>query len=104
MKYIFFGDGPLTVMGGVEGLAFLNSKYVNASDDYPDIELNFVSLAVTVDGGHQLKNAHGLTDDFYNKTFAPYNFENLWTIAAAQLRPRSRGKFYTYNLTVVADR
>jgi len=30
-------------MGGVEGMAFINSKYGNLSDDEPDIGLNFVS-------------------------------------------------------------
>ncbi|KAE8747714.1 Glucose dehydrogenase acceptor-like, partial [Frankliniella occidentalis] len=44
LRYAMFGDGPLTVLGGVEGLAFVNTKYANATDDWPDIEFHFVGL------------------------------------------------------------
>jgi hypothetical protein len=46
------GDGPLTVLGGVEGLAFVNTKYANASEDFPDIEFHFVSGSTCSDGGN----------------------------------------------------
>ncbi|OWR55003.1 hypothetical protein KGM_207052 [Danaus plexippus plexippus] len=51
MEYAVLGEGPLTIMGGVEGLAFVNTKYVNASDDFPDIEFHFISGATNSDGG-----------------------------------------------------
>ena len=38
-----YGAGPLTILGGVEGLAWVNTKYANASDDFPDIEFHFVA-------------------------------------------------------------
>lgn len=43
MKYAVIGDGPLTIMGGVEGLGFVKTKYANASEDFPDIQFHFIS-------------------------------------------------------------
>lgn len=43
MQYAVMGGGPLTIPGGVEGLGFVNTKYVNASEDFPDIQYHFVS-------------------------------------------------------------
>lgn len=43
IQYAMYGSGPLTILGGVEGLAWVNTKYANASDDFPDIEFHFVA-------------------------------------------------------------
>lgn len=91
MQYAVMGDGPLTIMGGVEGLAFVNTKYVNASDDYPDIEFHFISGSTNSDSGAQLKKAHGLRDDFYNRVFGPLHNKDVWSVIPMLLRPRSRG-------------
>ncbi|PNF38177.1 hypothetical protein B7P43_G14240, partial [Cryptotermes secundus] len=61
LKYAMFGDGPLTVLGGVEGLAFVSTKYANASEDFPDIEFHFISGSTNSDGGRQIRKAHGIT-------------------------------------------
>jgi choline dehydrogenase-like flavoprotein len=91
MEYAVLGQGPLTVMGGVEGLAFVNTKYANASDDFPDIEFHFVSGSTNSDGGSQLRKIHGLTDSFYNKVFGPINNLDTWSIIPMLLRPKSSG-------------
>lgn len=91
MQYAVLGDGPLTIMGGVEGLAFVNTKYANASDDFPDIEFHFVSGSTNSDGGTQLKKAHGLTDAFYNKVFGQVNNRDVWSVIPMLLRPKSKG-------------
>merc|ERR1712020_324738 len=54
LKYAMFGTGPLTVLGGVEALGFINTKYANSSLDYPDIEFHIVSGTVGSDGGRQI--------------------------------------------------
>jgi choline dehydrogenase-like flavoprotein len=91
LQYAVFGQGPLTIMGGVEGLAFVNTKYVNASDDYPDIEFHFVSGSTNSDGGAQLRKAHGITESFYSRVFSPISNMDTWSIIPMLLRPRSRG-------------
>lgn len=92
MQYAIFGGGPLTIMGGVEGLAFVNTKFANTSDDYPDIEFHFVSGSTQSDGGTQIRVAHGLSDEFYDKTYKPYTSRHVWSVIPMLLRPKSRGK------------
>ncbi|KAL0818220.1 hypothetical protein ABMA28_008722 [Loxostege sticticalis] len=91
MEYAVLGEGPLTIMGGVEGLAFVNTKYMNASDDFPDIEFHFISGSTNSDGGEQLRKVHGLTENFYDAVFRPINNMDVWSIIPMLLRPRSKG-------------
>ncbi|XP_028981963.1 glucose dehydrogenase [FAD, quinone] [Diachasma alloeum] len=91
MRYAVFGDGPLTVLGGVEGLGFVNTKYVNASDDFPDIELHFISGSTNSDGGRQIRKVHGLTQSFYNAVFGKISNKDAWSVIPMLLRPKSRG-------------
>ncbi|XP_050677579.1 glucose dehydrogenase [FAD, quinone]-like [Leptidea sinapis] len=91
MEYAVMGKGPLTIMGGVEGLAFVNTKYANASDDFPDIEFHFISGSTNSDGGDQLRKVHGLTEQFYDSVFRPINNKDVWSIIPMLLRPKSKG-------------
>ncbi|XP_041971827.1 glucose dehydrogenase [FAD, quinone] [Aricia agestis] len=91
MQYAIFGEGPLTILGGVEGLAFVNTKYANVSDDFPDIEFHFISGSVNSDGGEQLRKAHGLSQKFYDAVFRPINNMDVWSIIPVLLRPKSKG-------------
>lgn len=91
MEYAVLGQGPLTIMGGVEGLAFVNTKYANATNDFPDIEFHFVSGSTNSDGGSQLRKIHGITEKFYSKVFGPINNMDVWSIIPMLLRPRSTG-------------
>ena len=43
MQYAAHANGPLTALGGVEGLAWINTKFANKSEDRPDLEIMFVS-------------------------------------------------------------
>jgi len=92
LNYAAMGDGPLTVMGGVEGLAFINTKYANHSVDQPDIELHFVSGCTNSDGGVQLWKAHGLKEEFYKTVYEPINNKDVWSAIPMLLRPKSRGE------------
>lgn len=91
MEYAVLGQGPLTIMGGVEGLAFVNTKYSNASEDFPDIEFHFVSGSTNSDGGEQLRKIHGLSEAFYDAVFRPINNMDVWSIIPMLLRPKSKG-------------
>ena len=91
MQYAIFGTGPLTVLGGVEGLGFVNTKYANASDDFPDIEFHFISGSTNSDGGRQLRKIHGLTKRFYDAVFGAINNRDVWSVLPMLLRPKSKG-------------
>lgn len=43
IQYTLYGKGPLTILGGVEGVAWVNTKYANATEDFPDIEFHFIA-------------------------------------------------------------
>ncbi|XP_050730069.1 glucose dehydrogenase [FAD, quinone]-like [Eriocheir sinensis] len=91
LKYAMFGSGPLTVMGGVEGLGFVKTKYANISDDWPDIEFHFISGSPASDGGRQIRKVHGLSDRTWNQMFKPISFRDSWSVYPMLLRPESRG-------------
>lgn len=81
-------------MGGVEGLAFVNTKYANVSDDFPDIEFHFVSGSTNSDGGNQLRKAHGLTERFYETVYGALGNKDVWSIIPMLLRPRYKKTFH----------
>lgn len=91
LRYAITEDGPLTSSVGLEVVAFINTKYANSSDDWPDIEFMMTSASTPSDGGTNVKKAHGLTDEFYNEVFEPINNQDVFGIFPMMLRPKSRG-------------
>lgn len=91
LRYAITEDGPLTSSIGLEAVAFINTKYANASDDWPDIEFMMTSASTPSDGGTQVKRAHSLTDEFYNEVFGDINNKDVFGIFPMMLRPKSRG-------------
>jgi len=78
--YASEGKGPLTVMGGVEGMAFINSKYGNLSEEQPDIGLNFVSgSTITGIDGFKTWKAQGLKEFFYTSMYKPILNTDVWS-------------------------
>ncbi|SPP78675.1 glucose dehydrogenase [FAD, quinone] [Drosophila guanche] len=91
LRYAITEDGPLTSSIGLEAVAFINTKYANASDDWPDMNFMMTSASVMSDGGSQVKTAHGLTDEFYQEVFGEVNNRDVFGIFPMMLRPKSRG-------------
>lgn len=91
LKYAVTENGPLTSSVGLEIVAFINTKYANSSDDWPDIEFMLTSASTPSDGGTQVKRAHGLTDEFYNEVFGDINNKDVFGVFPMMLRPKSRG-------------
>ncbi|XP_037087074.1 glucose dehydrogenase [FAD, quinone]-like [Pollicipes pollicipes] len=90
LKYAMFGSGPLTVLGGVEGLGFVKTKYVNQTEDWPDVEFHYVSGTPASDGGRQIRKIQGLSDETW-QMFKPILFRDTVTIVPMLLRPASKG-------------
>lgn len=90
MEYILREKGPLTNLGGVEGLAFVNSRYANKTMDWPDVQFHFAPSSVNSDG-RQIKKITGLRDSVYNTVYKPLVKSETWTILPLLLRPRSSG-------------
>lgn len=85
--------GPMTTLGGVEGLGFVNTKYANASygGTYPDIQFHMAPASINSDAGVRVKKILGITDRIYDRVYRPITNRDTWTILPLLLRPKSRG-------------
>lgn len=90
-EYLIHERGPMTTLGGLEGLAFVNTKFANISGTYPDIQFHFAPASVNSDAGVQVRKILGLTDQVYNAVYKPIANRDSWTLLPLLLRPRSRG-------------
>lgn len=91
MQYILRERGPMTSLGGVEGLAFVNTKYANESGLWPDVQFHMAPASYSSDGGDRVRKILGLTDRVYNEVWRPISNMDAWTIMPLLLRPKTRG-------------
>ncbi|CAB0020141.1 unnamed protein product [Nesidiocoris tenuis] len=92
IDYIFNERGPMTSLGGVEGLAFVNTKYADPSGEWPDIQFHFAPSSINSDGGEQIRRILNLKDAVYNTMYKPLVPAETWTILPLLLRPMSTGR------------
>ena len=90
-NYTLHNSGPLTSLGGCEGLAWIKTKYADQKDDWPDIELHFVAGTRISDGGSQIRYNDGVRDDVWNKYYKPLENTDTWQVIPMLLRPLSIG-------------
>ena len=89
LEYTICGAGPFTALGGVEGLAFINTKYANASDDFPDMQLHFASLGQS--SSSVFRKICGLKREYYDTVFGEFLEKDVWSVLPTLLRPKSKG-------------
>ncbi|KYM93709.1 Glucose dehydrogenase [acceptor] [Cyphomyrmex costatus] len=90
LEYVLYKDGPLSIPGGAEALAFMSTKY--APDERPDVELLFVSGSLHSDNGQVLRKALRLSDDLYDTVYKPIEEQDAWSIWPIVQYPRSVGR------------
>lgn len=90
MEYILRERGPMTFTG-VEGVAFLNTKFQDPAEDWPDIQFHFIPSSVASDGTDQIRKVLNLREGFYNTVYKPLHHSETWSILPLLLRPRSTG-------------
>lgn len=90
LEYVLNERGPLTSLGGVEGLAFVNTKYAPSHGFWPDIQFHFAPSSVNSDG-EQIRKITGIRDSIYNTMYKPLVHAETWTILPLLLRPKSSG-------------
>ncbi|XP_055845318.1 glucose dehydrogenase [FAD, quinone] [Episyrphus balteatus] len=91
LQYVLRERGPMTTLGGVEGLAFVHTIYSNRSIDWPDIQFHMAPASVNSDNGARVRKVLGLKDSLYDEVYDPIANKDTWTIMPLLLRPRSRG-------------
>lgn len=90
MEYLRRENGPMTTLGGVEGLGFVPTAYANDTE-YPDIQFHMAPASIASDDGIKVRRILGVQDYIYDKVFRPIEKQDAWTIMPLLLRPRSRG-------------
>lgn len=90
IRYAVDETGPLTSSAGLEVVAFVNTKYANATDDWPD--MNFLMTSVAWFSDDQSKVAHGLDDAFHKDMYEELYQKDAFSIIPMILRPKSRGE------------
>lgn len=89
LRYAISENGPLTSSIGLEAVGFLNTKYANQSDDWPD--MNFMLTSASLFADQQAKIAHGLKKKYFDECFGDLVTQDTISILPMILRPKSRG-------------
>ncbi|XP_026740779.1 glucose dehydrogenase [FAD, quinone]-like [Trichoplusia ni] len=84
-------NGPLYSMMEAEAMAFVNTKYQDPTEDYPDVQLFIAPTADNMDGGLFGKRANGLNDDTYAELYEEILYDSSFSVVPLLLRPKSRG-------------
>ena len=91
LRYFTQGRGPLTTLGGVEGLAFVKTKFANQTEDWPDVEIHVISGSPTSDDGTTFRRVQGFSDLMWHSVYLPYLNYDTFSLFPVLLRPKSRG-------------
>jgi len=89
-EYLNHHRGPFSVPGGVEAIAFIDTKDPFNRDGDPDIELFIISSGISSDPLYY--KFLGYTKEFYNAVYKPIEGVHCWTAVAMVLQPKSRGR------------
>ena len=90
-QYVLNERGPMTTLGGVEGLAFVTTPLGNSSIDWPDIQFHMAPASINSDAGARVRKVLGLKESVYQEVYRPIANHDTLTIMPLLLRPRSRG-------------
>lgn len=91
ISYLSLGRGPLTALGGVEGLAFIKTKFANLTDDWPDFQIHMLTGSLVSDDGQTFRRVQGVTKELYEQVYVPYQSFDTFSMYPVLLRPKSRG-------------
>ncbi|KAL3271340.1 hypothetical protein HHI36_021828 [Cryptolaemus montrouzieri] len=90
-SFVNNGTGPLTSLGGVEGIGYIKTEYSTEPGPQPDIELLFVGGALSSDYGIITRRGMKISDRVYDGILRPLHGYPTWTIFPMLLHPKSIG-------------
>lgn len=91
INYAFRKQGPLSIPAAVEAVAFVSTDYVNASLDYPDVEVVLLSVSPASEEGERYLLDTGLTKEAYDKYYKSKRNHHGFQLAPILNRLKSRG-------------
>ncbi|RWS32018.1 Glucose dehydrogenase-like protein 2 [Leptotrombidium deliense] len=90
-QWASLGIGPLTMLGGLDGIGFIHTKYSNRSEDWPDVEIHFIPSCPSSDGGESVRKNMNLKDELFMKIYSKYLYTDTYSYYPVLLRPKSVG-------------
>ncbi|KAI9552866.1 hypothetical protein GHT06_020750 [Daphnia sinensis] len=90
LNYTIHGAGPLTSLGGTEGVAWVKTKYAPPGD-WPDIQYHFVSATPASESGLFFRYNTNMKDSVWDNYYKPIVNTDMWQLIPTLLRPKSRG-------------
>lgn len=91
-EFVYKHQGALYALPVAEVMAFVNTKYQDPDDDWPDVQLFMSALAETSDGGIFGRRGGGLSFQYYADVYEPTVYHDSFLIIPLLMRPLSRGK------------
>ncbi|KAF0766819.1 glucose dehydrogenase, partial [Aphis craccivora] len=94
-NFLINHNGPLTIPGGAEALAFFDLDQPGTKDGHPNLELLLVSGLYS--GDDLTHTLFGLKTDIYNKVYKPTAKMDGFTVFPMIMRPKSKGRLWLEN-------
>ncbi|XP_049520454.1 glucose dehydrogenase [FAD, quinone]-like [Dermacentor silvarum] len=91
LDYYRYNTGAWTLPGGAEAVAFVKTKYANASDDYPDVEIMLIGVPPSSSFVETYLTGQGLKQEVYDQYYKPFRGEPSFHMIPMVMRPKSRG-------------
>ncbi|XP_073819304.1 glucose dehydrogenase [FAD, quinone] isoform X3 [Musca autumnalis] len=92
LQYILHGQGPYTIPGGAEALAFVRTPSTKFDSDYSDMEIVLGAGSLVGDYMGTMRNLVGIPDTFYHAVFDDLRQKETFGMVPVLLRPKSRGR------------
>ncbi|KAL1453753.1 hypothetical protein WDU94_010067 [Cyamophila willieti] len=91
-SYFKFHDGPLTIPGGVEGIAYYDLDEPNKNKGWPNLEL--LMQGGTLSSESTLRKTFGIRDDIYRAAYKATEDIDGFMVLPMVMRPKSRGRVW----------
>ncbi|GAB6022801.1 hypothetical protein CHUAL_006899 [Chamberlinius hualienensis] len=86
--YMQTRKGIFTIPNGIEGVGYVKSKFANATEDWPDIQL----LLLSMDSALEFAASIGVSNEIFKRYLEPINHSYSFMIVPFVMHPKSRGK------------
>lgn len=91
LDYLKYGEGPLTVTGGVEGLGYIKTKISEEATEHPDVEFIFTAGGITSDASSSIRKGMKISDQFFRAVYGNIVEKECWSIFPMLITPKSKG-------------
>ena len=92
--FVYRHDGALYSMPASEVMAFINTKYQDPNEDWPDVQFFLSSYSDNSDGGIFGRRGGHISFQYYSDVYEPIIYRDAFMIIPLLMRPLSRGRLW----------